>query len=56
MNKAKELLASTGMGLEKITAQVGYSQTSYFSRKFKQCTGMTPVEYRKKMNKCEGTH
>ena len=50
MNKAKELLASTGKSLGKITAQVGYTQVSYFSRKFKECTGMTPVEYRKKMH------
>ena len=51
MRKAKELLSSTGMEIGAITASVGYSQTSYFSRKFKEYTGKTPNEYRREICK-----
>lgn len=50
MNKAKELLTTTNMGIGNITASVGYSQTSYFSRRFKEYTGMTPNEYRREIH------
>lgn len=50
MNKAKELLSTTNMGIGNIIERIGYSQTSYFSRKFKEYTGMTPNEYRREIH------
>ena len=51
MNKAKELLSNSNMGVGNITASVGYSQPTYFSRKFKEYTGRTPNEYRREFHK-----
>lgn len=50
MNKAKELLSTSNMGIGSITASVGYSQSTYFSRKFKEYTGRTPNEYRREIH------
>lgn len=46
MDKAKNLLVSTNLTIEKITGLVGYSHATYFSRKFKELTGKTPYTYR----------
>jgi AraC-like DNA-binding protein len=46
LERAKELLASTSLGLHEIVVAVGYSDVSSFSRKFKQTVGMTPGSYR----------
>lgn len=46
MDKAKNLLTSTTLRIEKITNLIGYSHATYFSRKFKELTGKTPAEYR----------
>jgi len=50
MDKAKELLSTSSMGIDNITASVGYSHSTYFSRKFKEYTGKTPNEYRKEIH------
>lgn len=47
IGKAKELLIGTQMKLYEIALNVGYSDPKYFSRVFKECTGMLPAEYRK---------
>lgn len=47
MNKAKELLCGTNMKLYEVAEQVGYVDPKYFSRVFKETTGMLPNEYRK---------
>lgn len=44
---AKKLLISTKIPVSVISAQVGYDNFSYFSKVFKEKTGMTPNEYRK---------
>jgi iron complex transport system substrate-binding protein len=46
MDKAKELLSITSSHINEIAAKVGYQDALYFSRKFKQATGMHPTEYR----------
>lgn len=46
MDKAKNLLVSTNLSIDRITSLVGYSHATYFSRKFKELTGKTPNVYR----------
>lgn len=47
INKAKELLVGTSLKLYEISEQVGYSDPKYFSRVFKETTGLLPADYRK---------
>lgn len=47
INKARELLESTGYGVGEIGNIVGYDNPLYFSRIFKKQTGFSPAEYRK---------
>jgi AraC-like DNA-binding protein len=43
---AKKLLAELSLDIKAIAAQVGYSDTGYFARCFKQETGTTPQKWR----------
>ena len=43
---AKELILNTNMKISDIAKQVGYPDTSYFYRKFKQHYGVAPVSLR----------
>lgn len=45
MEKAKDLIASTGLKIYDIAEKVGY-QNGYFNRIFKKIEGMTPKQYR----------
>ena len=46
--KAKELLPDQTKSIGLISDYLGYSSSSHFNRVFKNVTGMTPLEYRKK--------
>ena len=46
MEKAKELLRTTGMKATDIAFEVGYRDAHYFSNLFKKTQGCTPREYR----------
>jgi AraC-like DNA-binding protein len=46
---AKRLLERTQESVEEICYLLGYSEISTFYRAFKRWTGMTPIEYRKKV-------
>lgn len=46
MEKAKELLRTTGDTVSEISEKVGYSSSQYFAVCFKKYTGMTPGVYR----------
>ena len=48
MNKAKELLKTTGCKNSQIASETGYNDSHYFSYIFKKNVGMTPSEYREK--------
>ena len=43
---AKDLILNTNMKINEIATAVGYPDTSYFYRKFKQCFGVSPASLR----------
>ena len=45
------LLASTSLSLEKVSATIGIEDTSYFARFFKKGSGISPSEYKKAFKK-----
>jgi AraC-like DNA-binding protein len=47
IDKSKELLVNTSLSLAEIADMVGYSDQSYFTKKFLQITGVTPGQYKK---------
>lgn len=47
MKRARELLDTTDMPIERIAGLVGYDDSYYFSRQFKQVHGMSPRPYRR---------
>jgi two-component system, response regulator YesN len=49
MNISKELLEKTDMSVSSVATYVGYSNFSYFAKLFKKNLGLTPVEYRLKV-------
>jgi YesN/AraC family two-component response regulator len=46
VNQAKELLAHTDKSITEIALDVGYSDSSYFSRVFRREAGLSPTDYR----------
>ena len=50
VEKSKELLLDDSLSLADIAILVGYSDQSYFTKKFTKLVGMTPGQYRKKRN------
>ena len=49
IEKAQLLLVTDDRTVQDIAQAVGYSDSSYFVRLFKKKVGMTPQEYRNKM-------
>jgi len=49
MERACELLKQPGVKIYEVTDQVGYRNLPYFSRQFKEKFGMTPLDYRKRV-------
>ena len=47
MNKAKELLETTNMKITGIAKEIGFSNSSYFCRSFREFFGDTPESCRK---------
>lgn len=45
IERAKQLLREGNGNITQISARLGYTSVHYFSRHFKQATGMTPREY-----------
>lgn len=48
VDRAKELLEKTNMGVTEIAQAAGFDSQSYFSKVFHQRTGLSPSEYRTK--------
>ena len=49
IQEAKKLLRRTEQPLSRISTELGFSSQSYFTRVFKQVTGVTPNDYRNKL-------
>ena len=47
IEEAKKLLTTTDLQISAISSMVGISDYNYFTKFFKQKTGMTPIKYRK---------
>ena len=47
MERAAELLHTSGLSLEKVAQAVGYSSVSQFAAAFRRYYGVTPGKYRK---------
>jgi len=47
VQEARNLLVRTNNSLTDIGYEVGFFDQSHFSRKFKEVTGLTPLQYRK---------
>jgi two-component system response regulator YesN len=50
IEKAKKLLLEPDNRVKEIYEEVGYSNQQYFSKVFKKITGMTIMEYRKRIS------
>ncbi|MDE6371203.1 MAG: helix-turn-helix domain-containing protein, partial [Duncaniella sp.] len=44
--EAKQLLRSTGMNVQEISAALNFANQSFFGKYFKHLTGMSPRDYR----------
>lgn len=51
IENAKYLLGFTSLYLDEVARQCGFNEQSYFTKIFKNKTGMAPLEYRKLMRK-----
>ena len=48
IERAKELLRSVNLNIEEIAYMIGYKDVYYFSKVFKDVTGVTPSSYKRK--------
>ena len=55
MEKAKELLRTTNMKVAMVSEQVGFANSSYFCRSFREYYGSSPESYRKGTGEGNGT-
>lgn len=53
--ESKALLSSTDHSLTQISELVGFSSPSYFSQSFRRLEGMSPIEYRRSVQKKQET-
>jgi AraC-like DNA-binding protein/ligand-binding sensor protein len=49
MNEAQRLLVRTSMSVMEVAMSVGYSRHSYFSKRFRQTVGVTPIDFRRRV-------
>lgn len=50
VTKAKELLRHSNLSIDEIARRVGFSQTSYFCKSFRDITSKSPSSFRKEIN------
>jgi YesN/AraC family two-component response regulator len=51
IEKAKKILETKTDTVDEITQAIGYENSSTFRKLFKECTGLSPREYRNKFNR-----
>lgn len=56
LNRAKELLVTTGYSISETALATGFDNIGYFGRIFKKATGMTPKEFRRYHSKAPDHH
>lgn len=56
LQKAKELLSTTGISIKEIAYQLNFDSPDYFSSKFKNKVGCKPREYREQMGFTNNKH
>ena len=49
ISKAKQLIRKKELSIKEISINLGFDTPNYFSKTFKKKTGLTPLEYRKKL-------
>jgi AraC-like DNA-binding protein len=54
MRRACELLSNEGASVKEVAHVMGYDDPFYFSRIFKLVTGLSPMNYRKKLESVSG--
>lgn len=47
IDRAKELLSGSQLSITDVSAQVGFNYPAYFTKVFRDKTGVTPVQYRR---------
>jgi AraC-like DNA-binding protein len=50
LERAKQLLAGTDVGVSRVAELSGFGSSQYFARVFRQATGRTPTEYRARLS------
>lgn len=53
LNAARDMLMETEYGSKTIAESVGYKSASYFNRQFKKTFGLTPTEFRQRIDNCK---
>ncbi len=48
LEEAKQILETTALSIEAVAQEMGYEDTSFFSRLFRRRIGITPAQYRKR--------
>ncbi len=56
IERGKQLLETTELPVEEISAEAGYSDASFFRRLFKRLVGVTPLTYRRMFGKSASIH
>lgn len=51
ISHAMALLVNTNLPIMEIAGQCGYDNSNYFSDSFKKIVGVSPLKYRKQINK-----
>lgn len=46
IEKAKQLMSSTGLSISQVAYEVGFNSVTHFNRTFRKITGATPTEFR----------
>ncbi len=53
LREACRLLAYTRMQVQMVAYALGFEDQAYFTRTFRRCTGLSPTQYRKKLDAAE---